>query len=662
MNTITLARLATFVLIVHLAACNSGSSNGGDMTPDTTAPTGSVNITTLQLGSTQALVITFSETMNTGTLVLGGALAAESNGGVWSAGAHANDTLTISPATSWTTGSARNLTIKASDLAGNPLATMTLQYDVYAGSLFYVSSAASDDTGNGSTPATAKRTIMAAINAATAPATVLVNAGSHAVDSGAGTHVVVKEGVSLLGGFNAGFSARDPATYFTDITATANTGGTIFAPNRAIDVDFGVTAATVIDGFRIQGGGGDYSAGIMTASGGSAVIRNNQINGGSGEVSYGILVDSGSPLIENNTVWGGAAGNSSYGIYNRDNATIRNNTVNGGSGVVLSSAIVLNLATGLIELNTLHGGSGSSTVGVSMFSASTLLENNTIDGGDPSDTAGSSNGINISSGNPMIRRNTIQANATDSSATGISANATTALIETNTISIVGGGSTAVSTGVSISNSTLNLVNNTISGGGGNTSMGIQNFQSAANIRNNTINGGTALYVHGIRIWNASSAPGPVIQNNIVFSGGTIESYCISELNAISDAAVLQNNDLFSCATALYLDFVDGTGCAANDVCNTSIANVNLAANTTQGAAGSASANVSVDPVFADIDGADNDINTMGDNDWHLSAGSPASVKAGGLNGIDQGWSFTTDKDGVTRPASGNPWSIGAYEP
>jgi hypothetical protein len=113
-----------------------------------------------------------------------------------------------------------------------------------------------------------------------------------------------------------------------------------------------------------------------------------------------------------------------------------------------------------------------------------------------------------------------------------------------------------------------------------------------------------------------------------------------------------------------MDFVDGTGCATNDVCNTNIANVNVVANTTQGVAGSASGNVSVDPVFADIDGADNDINTMDDNDWHLSAGSPVGVKTGGLNGLDQNpaWTFTTDKDGVTRPASGNPWSIGAYEP
>jgi hypothetical protein len=332
---------------------------------------------------------------------------------------------------------------------------------------------------------------------------------------------------------------------------------------------------------------------------------------------------------------------------------------------VASRAIALNLATGLVELNTIHGGSGGSlTNGVFLISASSVVQDNTIHGGNPSDPAGGSNGININSGSPTILRNTIQANATDSSAIGISADTTTALIERNTISIIGGSPTTSSTGVSISSSPLNLVNNTISGGGGNTSIGIQNFQSAANIRNNTINGGTALYVHGIRIWNASSAPGPTIQNNIVFNSGTNESYCISELNADSDAAVLQNNDLLSCATALYMDYVDGTGCATNDVCNTSIADVNVAGNTTQGAAESAAGNVNVDPLFVDIDGADNDINTMDDNDWHLSAGSPASVTAGGLNGLDQNpaWTFTTDKDGVTRPASGNPWSIGAYEP
>jgi len=52
---------------------------------------------------------------------------------------------------------------------------------------------------------------------------------------------------------------------------------------------------------------------------------------------------------------------------------------------------------------------------------------------------------------------------------------------------------------------------------------------------------------------------------------------------------------------------------------------------------------------------DDDIDTMGDNDWRLTASSPTEVTQGGL---DLSAEFTTDKDGVTRTA---PWSIGAYE-
>ncbi len=69
-------------------------------------------------------------------------------------------------------------------------------------------------------------------------------------------------------------------------------------------------------------------------------------------------------------------------------------------------------------------------------------------------------------------------------------------------------------------------------------------------------------------------------------------------------------------------------------------------------------------MFVDIDGLDNNLNTMYDNDWHFSMASPASIASGGLNGIDEipSWTFTDDFDGVSRPGSGNPWSMGAYEP
>ena len=57
----------------------------------------------------------------------------------------------------------------------------------------------------------------------------------------------------------------------------------------------------------------------------------------------------------------------------------------------------------------------------------------------------------------------------------------------------------------------------------------------------------------------------------------------------------------------------------------------------------------------DIDGADNDINTMDDNDWHLKVPTIFEVYEGGL---DLSAFFTTDKDGETRTPL---WSMGCYE-
>ena len=59
--------------------------------------------------------------------------------------------------------------------------------------------------------------------------------------------------------------------------------------------------------------------------------------------------------------------------------------------------------------------------------------------------------------------------------------------------------------------------------------------------------------------------------------------------------------------------------------------------------------------FTDIDGADNNINTMEDNDWHLSATCPTSITQGG--GTNTGI-LTLDIDLTGRTV---PWSIGADE-
>jgi len=100
----------------------------------------------------------------------------------------------------------------------------------------------------------------------------------------------------------------------------------------------------------------------------------------------------------------------------------------------------------------------------------------------------------------------------------------------------------------------------------------------------------------------------------------------SAWNSSANPASLRNNNLFNC-TVLYRDF--NAGCTGNgdgdgDPTTCTLAEMN--ALTDIGVVGG---NVSTNPQFADVDGADNLINTMADNDWHFSTGSPAGVTAGG---------------------------------
>ena len=178
---------------------------------------------------------------------------------------------------------------------------------------------------------------------------------------------------------------------------------------------------------------------------------------------------------------------------------------------------------------------------------------------------------------------------------------------------MGGSTYAIYIGVS----SPIIQNNTIDGGAGNNSYGIFSVADPTNGRNSN----------------------PTVENNIVFASGAGTQICVAEATAGSDPVSFQNNDLFECPTALYrnqgtVDLIDVN--KVNDLF-------------------SPDGNVSVDPLFVDIDGPDDDITTMADNDWHLSGVSPLEVTQGGL---DLSSDFTTDKDGGERTV---PWSIGAYE-
>lgn len=572
-----------FVLTLSACGSSSGKSTGpGNGGVDTTAPTAVVQPANGSLIQNTSIVILFDESMDSNPVnySITGTMAGESDGGVWSQTTVVADTLTILPTGgNWALNTNRTLVVNANDLAGNPVSTISLLYDVVAlsGTIYYVSSTALNDAGTGLTPATAKRNIYAAYAAASNPATVVVNGGVYPVNSdNASTRIELKDGVSLFGGFSVDFTNRDTAVYISAISdsATIGTGGAI-SGNSAVSV------ATVIEGFTMNStmAVGASATSINLSSGASPTIRNNIINSGAGGSSTSIYIVDAAPVIENNIIMAGTGSNTK-----------------GISHWGVSSPIVKN--------NFIHGGTGINSSGISGFNTSSaFISGNIINGGTGTNT-GASNGIS-SQGNDVIENN-----------------------------IIFGGSNF------------------------NITWGIILLGPSKIIRNNTIHSGTGRNTAYSVYLNSATAT--ELQNNILYTYAATTSICIYKQGGSFNT--VQNNNLFGCNIPYNDNLFGCPGNADNDNNASTCTLAEMEA--LMDIPGGVSGNVAADPMFADIDGTDNDIATMADNDWHFGVGSPASVTASGLNGLDQmpAWSFTVDKDGVTRPASGTPWAIGAYEP
>jgi Bacterial Ig-like domain len=568
-----------------LAAC--GHTDGPH--PDTTAP--AVTKTAPENGAVMTpgdrIQITFNEKIIADTVVLGGNMAAESDGGTFSGSAKEargagtrseadDETLTIRPQTTWSYGNNRILTVDAKDAAGNSLSTLTLSYDIVAGFVYVSTPANGGDDASEGTKDHPKATIPAAIAQARnlgygpgLPGAVLVAQGKYTVNSGAlpPTHVILSQAISLYGGYFPDFSQRDRENFQTIIEDESTTVSTLYNPSRAVGAGSAITAATIVDGFMINGSGSvEYASGIFNYDGASPTVQNNRIHAGSGNaLTVGIM------------------------NYNDASPVIRGNRIIDGSAVTLS-------------------------VGIANILAFPVIEGNTIDGGT---AAGQSIGI-------------------------VTQNGSSAEIKNN---VIFAGNAQISIGIMTdSGASAYIRNNIIRGGSGSVSIGIRSDSVSPVIRNNTIHGGSgAVSSWGIATYNSGSvSTAPTIENNLVFTSGSApDRSCIVEANMNTRPSSLISNDLFDCPTALYKDNSGGN--------LRSVQAVNALTDTTAGG------NVSIDPVFADLDGPDDNINTMADNDWHLTPTSPTGVTQGGM---DLSTDFTDDKDGVTRTV---PWSMGAYE-
>ena len=501
---------------------------------------------------------------------------------------------------------------------------------------------------------------------------VLVAEGTYEQNDAEGVSVKMVEGVSLYGGYAPDFSERDPAAYVSTIVDLSETG----EDNAAVRAEDGVTKVTVIDGFTIVGGacaaGGLSRA--MHVDAASPSIWHNIIDAGNAYVALDIYRDS-NPNVQHNSIIGGTSPGWKAALSVSDNsvAFISENTIDGGENGTCIGVFFWETRAYFYN-NIVHGGDGDDVTAIEATSNSSVnIEGNAIDAG----TGGldGTMGIRIAdSSDASIRYNTITSASPGFDVTGIHvSDISEAYIYANEISC---GPAAQMNVIQIADSTWTTIskNHLYGQGAVDGAIGIDFSSSSGVIDNNVINPGSpaagwtrAIFLSDsdLRIWNNTISGGsgsnsraiiimdstPHIDNNIIFTSGGDSQAAIQEYNENSHPATLRNNAFYRRAgMVLYIDCIDFGG----DVWQTldDIATLHSELNASPGVE-DASNNVEGDPSFVSLLGTDVDIDTMDDNDWHLSAVTSISTGGG-----EEFYESDGDCDGMPRTI---PWSIGAYE-
>jgi hypothetical protein len=290
---------------------------------------------------------------------------------------------------------------------------------------------------DGSTWQTAYTGVPFALAAAATGDEIWVAAGTYNY----GPALMLRDGISLYGGFAGGETAReqrDPGAHTATLTVPSEVGSAIVAPPS-------VTRATVVDGFTIVGGRGTLRSGAYYGSGvycdgSSPTLSHNVFDrcaAGAGTVAgYGGGVASvgGSPLLSENTfqrnsvVVTGTQGSGSGAALIGGTPVVTGNTFFINTGPALYCAADAQV-TGNDITTTLTSGTAYG-VGIVTRDASPRIETNTVSG----NPAG---GIQVNGGAPEIVGNTISVNGglngNPSLGAGVDVRSANALISANVI-------------------------------------------------------------------------------------------------------------------------------------------------------------------------------------------------------------------------------------
>lgn len=209
---------------------------------------------------------------------------------------------------------------------------------VYA-TVYYVDSAKQDDTGDGTSWATAKRTISAAITAASGSGDIWVMNGTYQEP------ITLSNGVNLYGGFNGTETSIDQRDEFPRAEPDDEYSNSVLDGEVSrIVVNAPVNCTCVFDGFTVINGycqSGNYPGGMYCRSGSSVRIVNNAFINNVGIYGGGLYLESvasttfvdNNMFSENSTTSGGAGA----GMYVRlAPATITNNNFVGNTGTALA--------------------------------------------------------------------------------------------------------------------------------------------------------------------------------------------------------------------------------------------------------------------------------------------------------------------------------------
>ena len=411
-------------------------------------------------------------------------------------------------------------TTPTNDILGNPrVGAIDLGAYEYQGTtcptLIYVNSSRPDNSGTGTSWATAKKDVQAGINEVAAGGSVWVKAGTYLptldangnaapIDNRDKAFYITTKDVKLYGGFAGTETQLSDRNVVTNVTTLSGNLDGNAGTNDAYHVIItgNRTVTSVVDGFTFTGGRANGSGTVSTSG-----LTFDRSKGG------GMYNLNSNPTLGSCIFNGNTATTDGGGMYNKSSnpaiigCTFSNNTAGTGGGLYNSAAIPI-ISSCTFSTNTASTNGG----GLLNDNSSPQITGGTFNNNTANTSGGGVYNLNSS---PAVSTSTFNANNATVNGGGIyndgsNAAVTNCILTGNTAGNNGGGMYNVNSSPSVSSCTF--ASNTATQNGG----GIYNNASGA-VLTSCAFGSNAATQNGGGIYNLAANP---VLSNCVFSGNT----------------------------------------------------------------------------------------------------------------------------------------------